>query len=69
MDTGVRRSSLLDHLRWQDVYLDEELIIVTAYKRKNKQQWPVPMTSRLKKELLKLRLQRKNNNPDALVFE
>jgi integrase len=69
MDTGVRRSSLLDHLRWQDVYFDEELIIVTAYKRKNKQQWPVPMTSRLKKELLKLRLQRKNNNPEALVFE
>ncbi len=69
MDTGVRRSSLLDHLRWQDVHFDEELIIATAYKRKNKQQWPVPMTSRLKTELLKLRLQRKNNNPDALVFE
>lgn len=27
------------------------------------------MTARLKKELLKLQLQRKNNNPDALVFE
>ena len=44
MDTGVRLSSLPDHLRWQDVYFDEELIMVTAYKRKNKQQWPTRPT-------------------------
>src|SRR5215213_2825916 len=71
MDTGVRKGSLLNSLCWKDINFDLELIIVTAYKGKgkNKKQWPVPMTGRLKKELLKLQLQRKNNNPDALVFE
>src|SRR5690349_21197321 len=31
--------------------------------------WPVQMTSRLKKQLLPLHLQRKNKNDDALVVE
>ncbi len=71
MDTGVRKGSLLNSLCWKDINFELELIIVTAYKGKGKikKQWPVPMTARLKKELLKLQLQRKNNHPEALVFE
>ena len=73
MDTGARRSSLLDYLRWKDINFGDELIIITAYKGKSRnvkpKRWPVQMTSRLKKELLQLQLQRKNKNEDALVFE
>jgi len=73
MNTGARRSSLLDYLRWKDINFGAEIIIITAYKgtRRNVKQkrWPVQMTSRLKKELLQLQLQRKNKNDDALVFE
>jgi integrase len=73
MDTGARRSSLLDYLRWKDINFGDELIIMTAYKGKSRnvkpKRWPVQMTSRLKKELLQLQLQRKNKNEDALVFE
>jgi integrase len=73
MDTGARRSSLLDYLRWKDIDFTEEVIVITAYKGKGKsikpKRWSVQMTSRLKKELLQLQLQRKNKNDDALVFE
>jgi integrase len=71
MDTGVRKSTLLEHLRWKDINFDEELLTVTTYKGKNAnmKRWPVPMTSRLKSELRKLQLQRSGNNPEALVFE
>ena len=73
MDTGARRSSLLDYLRWKDINFGDEIIVITAYKGKGRsikpKRWPVQMTSRLKKELLQLQLQRKNKNDDALVFE
>ncbi|HET9789334.1 MAG TPA: site-specific integrase, partial [Pyrinomonadaceae bacterium] len=71
LDTGARKSSLVDYLKWKDINFDEEIIILTAYKGKNrnKQCWPVPMTNRLKMQLLKLHLRLKHNNPDALVFE
>jgi integrase len=73
MDTGARRSSLLDYLRWKDINFGDEIIIITAYKGKGRnvkpKRWPVQMTGRLKKELLQLQLQRKNKNDDALVFE
>jgi hypothetical protein len=73
MDTGARKSSLLDYLRWRDINFGDELITLTAYKGKGRnikpKRWPVQMTSRLKKELLQLQLQRNNNNDDALVFE
>lgn len=71
LDTGARKSSLVDYLKWKDIKFDEEIIILTAYKGKNrnKQCWPVPMTNRLKMELLKLQLRLKHNNPEALVFE
>ena len=62
-----------DYLRWKDINLADELITLTAYKDKGRNikptRWPVQMTSRLKKELLQLQLQRKNKNDDALVFE
>lgn len=73
MDTGARRSSLLDYLRWKDINFADEIIVITAYKGKGRsikpKRWPVQMTGRLKKELLRLQLQRKNKNDDALVFE
>src|ERR1051326_3542742 len=58
LDTGARKSSLVDYLKWKDIKFDEEVIILTAYKGKNRntQCWPVPMTHRLKMELLKLQL-------------
>jgi hypothetical protein len=66
MDTGARKSSLLDYLRWKDINFADELITLTAYKGKGRnikpKRWPVQMTSRLKKELLQLQLQRKNKN-------
>ena len=68
-DTGARRGSLLEHLRWKHVNFDEEVITITSYKGKNVKRWPVPMTAQLKKELLKLQLQRRNDDPEALVFE
>jgi len=73
MDTGARKSSLLDYLRWKDINLADEIITLTAYKGKGgnikPKRWPVQMTGRLKKELLQLQLQRTNKNDDALVFE
>jgi hypothetical protein len=63
----------LDYLRWKDINFADEIITLTAYKGKGRnikpKRWPVQMTSRLKKDLLQLRLQRKNKNDDALVFE
>src|SRR5215470_15432695 len=73
MDTGARKSSLLDYLRWKDINFADEIITLTAHKGKGRnikpKRWPVQMTSRVKKELLQLQLQRKNKNDDALVFE
>ena len=72
MDTGARRSSLLNYLCWKHINFGDELITITAYKRGRNikpNRWEVQMSARLKKELLQLQLQRKNQNPDALVFE
>jgi hypothetical protein len=73
MDTGARKSSLLDYLRWKDINFGDEIITLTAYKGKGRnikpKRWPVQMTSRLKKELLQLQLQRKNKNDAALVSD
>ncbi|HKU76120.1 MAG TPA: hypothetical protein VJR02_19580 [Pyrinomonadaceae bacterium] len=33
MDTGARKSSLLDYLRWKDINFADEIITLTAYKR------------------------------------
>ena len=73
MDTGARKSSLLNYLRWKDIDFAQDIITLTAYKGKGRtikpKRWPVQMTHRLKKELLQLQLQRKNKNDDARVFE
>src|SRR5215217_3404875 len=57
----------------EDINFGDEIITLTAYKGKGRnikpKRWPVQMTSRLKKELLQLQLQRRNKNDDALVFE
>jgi hypothetical protein len=72
MDTGARKSSLLDYLCWKEINFGDEIITLTAYKGKGRnikpKRWPVQMTSRLKKELLQLQLQRKNKNDDALCL-
>ena len=64
---------MLDYLRWKDINFADEIITLTAYKGKGRnikpKCWSVQMTSRLKKELLQLQLQRKYKNDDALVFE
>ena len=36
MDTGARKSSLLDYLRWKDINFADELITLTAYKGKGR---------------------------------
>jgi integrase len=73
MDTGARKSSLLNYLRWKDIDFAQDIITLTAYKGKGRtikpKRWPVQMTHRLKKELLQLQLQRKNKNDEARVFE
>ena len=64
---------MLDYVRWKYINFANEIITLTAYKGKGRnikpKRWPVQMTSRLKKELLQLQLQRKNKNDDVLVFE
>ncbi len=64
---------MLDYLRWKDIDFGDEILTLTAYKGHGRnikpKRWPVQMSSRLKKELLQLQLQRKNKNDDALVFE
>ena len=60
-------------MRWKDINFADDIITLTAYKGKGRnikpKRWPVQMTTRLKKELLQLQLQRKNKNDAALVFE
>ena len=55
---------MLDYVRWKDINFANEIITLTPYKGKGRnikpKRWPVQMTSRLKKELLQLQLQRKN---------
>src|SRR5215213_11272443 len=70
MDTGVRKGSLLNSLCWKDINFELEIITVTACQGegKNKKQWPVPMTARLKKELLKLHRQRRTTILTHLCF-
>ena len=36
MDTGARKSSLLDYLHWKDINFADELITLTAYKGKGR---------------------------------
>jgi integrase len=45
-----------------------EEVTITTYKDKNMKQWEILINSRLKAELLKLKLQRKSDDPDELLF-
>ena len=36
MDTGARKSSLLDYLRWKNINFADEIITLTAYKGKGR---------------------------------
>ena len=70
LDTGQRRSSLVDFLRWEHVDFENEQIMVITYKDVNIKQWWIPMTKRLKKELLQLKMRRGGFwKPEQRVFD
>jgi len=43
-------------------------VTITTYKDKNMKQWKISVSTRLKGELLKLKLQRKGDDPDERLF-
>jgi integrase len=43
-------------------------VTITTYKDKNMKQWEISVSSRLKAELLKLKLQKKSDDRDERVF-
>jgi integrase len=67
LDTGARRSSLLEHLKWKHIDFANERLLITTYKDTNRKEWWVPMSDRLKFELLKLK--GKGIESEALVFD
>lgn len=67
LDTGARRSSLLEHLKWKDIDIANEQLRITTYKDTNRKEWWVPMSDRLKFELLKLK--GKGIESETLVFD
>ncbi len=70
LDTGQRHSSLVDFLVWEHVNFENEQIMVTTYKDVNIKQWWIPMTKRLKKELLQLKMKRGGFlKPEQRVFD
>ena len=68
LETGARWSSLVELLRWKHVNFNAEEVTITTCKDKNMKQWEIPVSTRLKAELLKLKLQRKSDDPDEPVF-
>ena len=67
LETGARYSSLVEFLKWKHVNFKTEELTITTYKDKNMKQWEVPISNRLKAELLKLKLQT-GADPESLVF-
>jgi len=55
-------------LKVETCQLQAEEVTITTYKDKNMKQWEISISSRLKAELLKLKLQRKSDDPDELLF-
>jgi len=45
-----------------------EEVTITTYKDKNMKQWEISVSTRLKAEVLKLKLQRKSDDPDERLF-
>jgi len=68
LETGDRWSSLVELLKWKHVNFNAEEVTLTTYKDKNMKQWEISVSTRLKGELLKLKLQRKSDDPNELVF-
>ncbi len=65
LDTAARRGELFK-LRWRDVELEEEVIYIRATNTKTERPRTVPISPRLKAELIEMSAQ--IDNPDALVF-
>jgi integrase len=68
LETGARWSSLVEFLKWKHVNFNAEEVTITTYKDKNMKRWEISVSTRLKAELLKLKLQRKSDDPDEPVF-
>jgi integrase len=68
LETGARWPSLMELLKWKHVNFNAEKVSITTYKDKNMKQWEISVSTRLKNELLKLKLQRKSDDPDERLF-
>ena len=68
LETGARWSSLVELLKWKHVNFKAEEVTITTYKDKNMKQWEISVSTRLKAELLKLKLQRKSDDADERLF-
>src|SRR6476646_2429532 len=68
LETGARWSSLVEFLKWKHVNFKAEEVTITTYKDKNMKQWEISVSSRLKAELLKLKLQRTSDDPDERLL-
>jgi hypothetical protein len=64
LETGARWSSLAEFLKWKHVNFKAEEVTNTTYKDKNMKQWEISVGTRLKTELLKLKLQRTSDDLD-----
>jgi hypothetical protein len=60
--------SLVEFLKWKDVNLKAQGVTITTYKDKNMKQWEISVSTRLKAELMKLKLQRKSDDADERLF-
>ena len=58
----------MEFLNWKHVNFNAEEVTITTYEDKNTKQWDISVSTRLKSELLKLKLQRKSDDPDERLF-
>jgi integrase len=68
LETGARWSSLVDFLKWKHINFKAEEVTITTYKDRNMKQWEISVSTRLKAELLKLKLRRTSDDPDERLF-
>ena len=66
LETGPRWSSLVEFLKWKHVNFKTEEVTITTYKDKNIKRWDISISTRLKAELLKLKLHSKSDDPEEL---
>lgn len=55
-------------LKVKHVNFKAEEVTITTYKDRNMKQWEISVSTRLKAELLKLKLQRKSDDTDERLF-